>query len=148
MPGPLPKNPQIRQRTNKKSTRAILPAEDAPIERRPRLPNHPLGDGWHPMAVRWWNEVFASPVRYELIRADLGALFRLVTLVDRYWRDQSLAVAREIRLMEREFGLTPLSRRRLEWSVAQAEEAKDRHQVNRARRARVIGGNDPREVLE
>jgi hypothetical protein len=32
--------------------------------------------------------------------------------------------------------------------VAQAEEAKDRHQVNRARRARVIGGNDPREVLE
>ena len=148
MPGPMPKDPAIRQRRNKKSTRALLPPESAPIEGRPRLPNCPDGDGWHYMAKRWWNDVWDSPQHYEYMRADLGALFRLVALVDRYWKTQSLNLAKEIRLLEREFGLTPLSRRRLEWQAAQSEEAKDKHELRRARRARVMENTgDPREVL-
>ena len=50
-------------------------------------------------------------------------------------------------MLEREFGLTPLSRRRLEWSVSQAEEAKDRHEQRRSKRATIIDG-DPRKVLD
>lgn len=147
MPGPIPKPPEMRQRRNKSASRALLPAEQHPIEGRPRLPTCPNGEGWHVMARRWWADVWDSPVRGELIRADLGSLFVLVVLVDKAWRDGfSLAVVREIRLREREFGLTPLSRRRLEWSVVQAEDAKDKRDSRRARQARVIDG-DPREVL-
>lgn len=147
MPGPPPKRPELRQRRNKSASRALLPAESMPIEKAPRLPNHPAGDGWHNMARRWWSDVWSSPMHYEFLRGDLPALFRLVLLVDQFWRSGELELAREIRLLEREFGLTPLSRRRLEWSVAQAEEAKDRHQERRVRRAVVIE-DDPREVLE
>jgi hypothetical protein len=89
-------------------------------------------------------------MHYEFMRADEPALFRLVVLVNAFWQSGKLEIAREIRLMEREFGLTPLSRRRLEWTVAQTEEAKDRREQKRVRRAQIIDGDstDPRSVLE
>lgn len=147
MPGPLPKNPATRQRRNTPKSRAILPAEAEPRQQKPSLPAHPSGEGWHNMAKRWWADVWASPMSYEFLGGDEPALFRLVLLVDTFWRKGDLAVAREIRMMEREFGLTPLSRRRLEWSVAQAEEAKDKYELRRSKRAAVINGDDPRGVL-
>lgn len=146
MPGPLPKDPAVRQRRNKSATRALLPAEAAPVVEKPRLPTCPNEGSWHNMAKRWWADVWSSPMHYEFLGGDVPALFRLVSLVDRYWKGGSLSVAKEIRLLEREFGLTPLSRRRLEWQVAQSEEAKDKHERRRARQATPIGG-DPREVL-
>lgn len=84
---------------------------------------------------------------YTFLRADEPALFRLLMLVNMFWLTGGLAVAREIRMLEREFGLTPLSRRRLEWTVAQAEEATDRHENRRSRRAVIIEA-DPRGVLD
>lgn len=105
---------------------------------------------WHPMARRFWELVWSSPQHYEFIRADEPALFRLVYLVHLFWTKSSLALAAEIRMLEREFGLTPLSRRRLEWTVVQAEEAIDRREANRARRAVPIDAiaADPRGVLD
>jgi hypothetical protein len=99
------------------------------------------------LSRRWWKDVWSSPLHHEYLRADLGALFRLVFLVDDFWKTGKLDVAKEIRLLEREFGLTPLARRRLEWTVAQAEEAKDRHEQKRSKRATIIDA-DPREVLD
>jgi len=147
MPGPVPKNPAIRQRRNKKSTRSALPAERNPIKRAPALPDNPTGE-WTDLTRRWWRDVWSSPLRHEFLRADLGALFRLAILVDMFWKTGKLSVATEIRLLEREFGLTPLGRRRLEWTVANAEEAKDLHTENRLKRAKVIDAGDPREVLD
>jgi len=85
-------------------------------------------------------------MHYEFLRGDEPALFRLVVLVDLFWKTGSLKVAGEIRLMEREFGLTPLSRRRLEWNVAQAKEATDKLERRRVREAKPIDV-DPRGVL-
>lgn len=148
MPGPVPKNPAIRQRRNKKSTRALLPAEKNPITRAPSLPKKPEGQ-WHDLTVRWWRDVWSSPLRDEFLRADLGALFRLAFLTDMFWSEPTLSIATEIRLLEREFGLTPLSRRRLEWSIATTEETKDRRELSRAKMARrmVDADSDPRENL-
>lgn len=148
MPGPLPKNPATRARRNRSTSRALLPNESRPIEEKPRLPNCPNEGGWHSMATRFWDDVWSSPMHFEYLRGDLPSLFRLVTLVDVYWKTMSLPVAKELRLLEREFGLTPLSRRRLEWQVAQSEEAIDRHQQRRAQRAKIVDSADPREVLD
>ncbi len=146
MPGPLPKNPTLRQRRNRSSTKAMLPAEAGHRKYRPRFPALPKGEMWQPMAVRFWSEVWSSPMSHMFVEADLPALFRLLILVNRFWDTGSLTVAKEIRMLEREFGLTPLSRRRLEWTVAQAEEATDRHEQRRSRRAVIIDA-DPRGVL-
>lgn len=145
----MPKDPTIRQRRNKSASRALLPAETAPREKPPRLPAFPGEEGktWHAMARRFWHDVWSSPMRHEFVRGDEPALVRLLYLVDVFWKTGKLDIAKEVRMMEREFGLTPLSRRRLEWTVAQAEEARDLHEHKRARRAVIIDSVDPREVL-
>ena len=148
MPGPVPKDPAVRQRRNKSASRAVLAAESMPIVGRPRLPKFPGDGNWHAMSRKWWRDVWSSPMGHEFLRGDLPALFRLVLLVDNFWKFGKLEFAKEIRLLEREFGLTPLSRRRLEWTVASTEEAVGRHERNRVRRAQVIDGGDPREVLD
>lgn len=99
------------------------------------------------MARQWWTDVFSSPMRNEFIDADIHALLRLVILVDSFWKTSDLKVAQEIRLMEREFGLTPLSRRRLEWSIVQAEQSKDNYQRRRVNEAQTID-YDPRSILD
>lgn len=148
MPGPLPKKQIIRRRANKTVTSATLPPERSPRERTPYLPAHPDGEDWHNMARRWWKDVWNSPMAAEYLRADEHALFLLVLLVDKFWKDPDVSLAREIRLRQQSFGLTPMDRRRLEWQVAQAEEAKDKHEMRRSRRARIINSDDdPREVL-
>lgn len=148
MPGPMPKDAAIKRRRNKSSTKASLPAPVGirPVEQKPRLPNCPNDGNWHAMSKRWWTDVWSSPMAYEFLEGDLPALFRLVVLVDKFWKTGDLDHAREIRLMEREFGLTPLSRRRLEWSVVQAEESKSKFENKRFQRAQMID-SDPRDIL-
>src|SRR4026208_2609268 len=102
MPGPLPKDPQLRQRRNKSASRAMIVTDAAPIEAAPKLPARPRGK-WNAMTQQWWADVWSSPLHNEYLRADLGALFRLVFLVDQFWEAHSLEVAKEIRMLEREF---------------------------------------------
>lgn len=151
MPGPMPKNPSMRQRRNKKSSRALLPAPQVTRLQKPRLPRLSKGQQWHPAAKRFWTTIWNSPMSVEFVPGDEPALCRLALLVNAFWLYGSLDVAKEIRALEREFGLTPMSRRRLEWAVAQTDEARDRHEHNRAKRAKtaVIDVSvDPRGVLD
>jgi hypothetical protein len=161
MPGPTPKDPALRQRRNKTSTRALLCTNELPRLRAPSLPKLTknrkvkgevveVTEEWHPMARRFWEMIWRSPMTTEFLRADEPALLRLVFLVHQFWKGGSLAVAAEIRMLEREFGMTPMSRRRLEWAVVSTEEAKDRHEHNRAVRAKKVidAEPDPRGVLD
>lgn len=151
MPGPTPKDPAIRQRRNKSSSRAVLPAETRMRIRAPRLPKLPDGEKWNDEAVHFWAAIWSSPMSAEFVRADEPALRRLVLLVNMFWNKKDLEVAKEIRALEKEFGLTPLGRRRLEWTIAQAEDAKDKHEQNRVKHAgKIVDVNlaDPRGVLE
>lgn len=152
MPGPPPKNPNLRQRRNKSSSRALLPNKPKRQLRKPQLPKLEKGEVWHPFAVKFWETIWASPMSAEFVHGDEPALLRLLFLTDRYWKGGSLEVAKEIRMMEQQFGLTPLSRRRLEWTVAQAEDAKDRHEENRSKHAKkyldIEPVDDPRGVLD
>ncbi len=147
MPGPMPKNPATRRRRNRATTRAMLPAEIEQRKYRPRLPKLNGKAKWHPLAKMYWDLVWTSPMSHQFLAADIPVLFRLLMLVNRFFDGGSLKVAAEIRMLEREFGLTPLSRRRLEWIVAQAEEAVDQHEHRRSKRAVMINA-DPRGVLD
>lgn len=82
----------------------------------------------------------------EYVRADAHALMRLAVLVDMFWTKPSTKLAAEIRLQQQAFGLTPLDRSRLEWSIEQTEQARDRGERKRSERAVIV--NDPRELLK
>lgn len=149
MPVP-PKDVSARARRNKAVTRRTLSAVPAGV-RRPNLPRLPSGR-WHPMAVKWWDELWASPMAAELVRVDARVVLRLAVLENDFWSAETvtgrLAVAGEIRLAQRDFGLTPLDRRRLEWTIEAVDEARDkgRRRVTTAP-AQPAPESDPRLAL-
>src|SRR5699024_1917628 len=111
MPGPAPKDPSTRARRNKSSTKATLKADAAIIA--PELP----GSHWHDMTVRWWADIWSSPMAPEYDDSDRHGLFQLAMLVDDFWTAEKPRerrdIAAEIRQQGQRFGLSPIDRRRL-----------------------------------
>src|SRR4051812_26314295 len=113
MPGPIPKDPKLRQRTNRVSTSATLQiaASQADTVTPPELSARGKDElPWHPDTLGFWREVWASPMAAEFIAADVPGLVLVARLIDRFnYGDVGLAA--EIRLQRQCFGLTPLDRR-------------------------------------
>ena len=138
---PLPS----RRPSPKKNLRASvssLPSEANPRQRMPSLPPCPDEDGWHPLTLRFWKDVWQSPMSQEYVRADEYGLFMLAMLVNRFWGDPSAKLSNEIRQRGMAYGLSPIDRRKLEWSIEKSEEAQNK------RVKRSIPVEDPRNLLE
>lgn len=151
MPGPPPKDPKLRQRTNRVSTSATLviaSAEtQAPMTSPPALPERRAGEHpWHPETLNFWKEVWASPMAAEFIAADVPGLVLVARLMDRF-NYGDVSIAAEIRLQRQCFGLTPLDRRRLQWEIERAEAAERRRPNQTAAPAATAGVRDPRKTL-
>jgi hypothetical protein len=174
MPGPTPKDPALRQRRNRTATAATLAVADADtapaIEvMRQSLPprvvetdDGPVEAEWHPLARQLWDDVWASPMAPEYLRADVHGLYVLVALTDAYWRRMEAGqvsganeLAKELRLQRQAFGLSPIDRRRLQWEVEKSEEAAERGRRRRRKvdegeadaRSREQAARDPRALL-
>lgn len=155
MPGPLPKNPKTRARQNKKSTRATLDGSKRnPV---PELPVSPDGVVWHPWTVEWWESVWASPMSPEWDESDVHNVRMMLLLFNQAMLAGSpherVSAMAEFRQHRKDLGLSPMDRRRLEWSIESAEEAKDRgRKRSEGKKPTVKAGKsgepvDPREVL-
>lgn len=141
MSGPAPKPAATRQRRNKTSTAAQLHAD--PELLAPDLPER--DGGWLPLTVQWWRDLWSSPMAPEYHSSDVHGLLIVAALRDDFWREPDKALAAELRLQHREFGLTPLSRRQLQWEIERAEDAQQRGETRRARRPGPAV--DPRQSL-
>lgn len=149
--GPTGKHESVRRRRNKTSTRATLRA--VPDLAIPELPDR--DDGWHKQTVVWWRDTWRSPMAPEYDDSDLHGLFMLAHLVDTFWRAETssarLEAAKEIRLARRDFGLTPMGRRSLQWEIEKVDEAQDKGKQRRARKKapakKTAKKADPRAAL-
>lgn len=123
MPGPKPKPLGMRVRPSHAATRTTI---EASMAARVSL------SGRHePETLAWWDVIWSSPISAEWVDADVPGLVALAALVDLYWRaangdgrDASKFLA-EIRMQCREFGLTPMARRSLQWEVKRVERASE-----------------------
>ena len=146
MPGPAPKSSKTRQRRNKASTRATLEQPTGEVTVQP-LPVRDSGRGtWNPRVCAWWDDVWRSPMASEYLDVDRRGLEAIAELWQSFFTADSdagrLAVHSEIRLAQRDYGLTPLDRRRLEWEIKRAEPKPAESKPKRARTKA-----DPRKVL-
>lgn len=169
MPGPVPKDPALRQRRNRTSTKARL---EAPPAKRIDLPTRyssfrcqecyltvgkhtaeqfdkedilphgfePAEEEWRDLTIVWWDTIWDSPMSGEWVDADVPGLVALAFLVDEFWRTGNREVAAEIRMQQREYGLSPLSRRSLQWEVIRVQRAERERPVAKTPRR----SNDPR----
>jgi hypothetical protein len=151
--GPPPKDPRLRQRRNKASTAATLPAASDPAGVRgrlsPALPKRKADERpWHAETLKFWKEVWASPMAGEYIACDVPGLVNVARLQDavNYGQLEFLA---ELRLQRQCFGLTPLDRRRLQWETERGETAERRREMieKSPSLAQPNAKNDPRQAL-
>jgi len=115
MPGPAPKRASERQRRNRTSTSATLEALPAA---KAALPER----DWHELTRAWWTTIWASPMADEWVDADVPGLVALAALIDAFWQKPDPKLHAEIRMASREFGLSPLSRRQLQWEIKRLEQ--------------------------
>jgi hypothetical protein len=142
----------MRERRNKDVTAATL-LDARPLKGIPELPKRRRK--WGVETIAWWKDIWRSPMAPEFIQSDIHQLYILADLTDQYWRESatkrgpSPALATEIRLQRQCFGMTPIDRRRLQWSVEKAEGASAKGQKRRNDRYRFKKyKKDPREALE
>ena len=113
------KSPATRQRRNRTTTVATLEAASAT---RVELPEQV----WHPMTLAWWETIWSSPMAGEWVDADVPGLVALAKMWDRFWLADETTMSKihaEIRMAGREFGLSPFSRRQLQWEIKRVEAA-------------------------
>jgi len=117
-----------------------------------------------PIAQRYWETLWSSPMAVTFVDADIQALTRLVSLVDDRARAESadglleivedyngnevqVIVGRfagdaEIRQLEDRYGVSPAARRRLQWEVSKGEVVDHpTRQTGRERKLRAIEAN-------
>lgn len=129
----------------------------------PPMPEHPplVVDGiqvpvaWHSQTVSWWNDVWTSPMESAWDDSDVHNVIIMALLYDDLWtaetpRERKDAAA-ELRQQRADLGLAPLPRRRLEWTIASADDATSKNEKRRGKAAGTPSpkatGTDPRHGL-
>ncbi len=122
MRGPAPKDPAVRRRRNVQPTADVL--DGGALVERPELPARGPGEQpWHPQTVAWWNDLWSSPMARRYLQADIHGLFVGAVLLDQFWHQPSATKAAEVRRQLEQYGLSVMSRRRLDWRVRDDEPA-------------------------
>lgn len=124
----------LSKRGSRDKLAALLLADDAEA---PQLPDRPAG--WHPMTQMMWADIWASPMAEEWDESDIHNVYLAAMIYDDSWRAETARerkeAAGEYRLQRVDLGLSPYSRRRLEWTIETAEDAKDKGTRRRQRPA-------------
>ena len=122
---PTPKSAATRQRRNKSTTAAVLPPTE-PFT----VPELPVG--YDKRTLRWWDSVKRSPMKGEYTEADWEGLLAVAACLNTWWFAGDTKALAEFRMQAREYGLTPMARRSLQWEIARGEEAERRRSQTRA----------------
>ena len=142
MPGPTAMDPTKRQRGNKTSTKATLQERDPDTIKIPPLPEpedyigsaFPAGHElyqearWNGAVVRWWQEIWSSPMSSEFTESDMHGLYLGCTYLHQMLNPlnkatEKTAYAMRFEGVQKNFGLNPMARRSLQWEIARGEEA-------------------------
>lgn len=129
------KDPSVRARSNRASTARTLTAG---TRKRavPKLPAHPTAR-WHAQTIKWWREIWSSPLPDAWQDFDLGSVFTLALSYNDIWiavsptgRKEAMG---EYRLQRKDFFIAPYNRLQGEIVFEEANAAKDRGRQRQAR---------------
>lgn len=156
-----PADQQIPTRGTRPQLIERIIAGESPVPPMPEHPHRVDEDGlrwpveWHPQTVAWWNDVWTSPMESQWDESDVHNVIIMALLYDDLWTATSAKerkeAAAEIRQQRADLGLAPLPRRRLEWTMETADEAKAKGEKRRGKTAPAQPpapkGKDPRSYL-
>lgn len=144
MPGPTPKDPSVRARRNRSSTRTVLSTEH-----NVKAPKLPAGVVWLPQTKQWWADLWSSGMAPEYLEVHRHGLFRVALLFNEFWHPdtelkQKLEIQVRLEKAEADYGCNPMALRRLEWQIVETtdRQKKSRTSVTPAKKAAKVV--DPR----
>jgi hypothetical protein len=134
---PQPKPPGQRRRRNAgQSQWKTLPAEGRRRDDMPELP----GEDWLESTIEWWNTLWTSPMATAWEDADVDSIVRLARMRDDFHRGElPVSAFGAMQALEDRFGLSPKSRRSLQWEIAKGEVV-DMPQGKQERKLRAVEG--------
>lgn len=139
--GPMAKHPSARRRGNAAASTAreiVLRQPGDPLRPVPALPErHRVVDGerlpiaWHPEATKAWAQLWQFPLVYQAPEVDQHLLQVYIGLIDNFWEklEAGRAIteqANQIRAFSELWGIGEKSRRHLQITIQEAEEAIER----------------------
>jgi hypothetical protein len=146
-PAPDPNSRRGRKRKASGDTVSLVPVSGP--TNKPLLGKRPDGVAWHPAAKELWDAIWSSPMSQEFDTSDVHGLMRVIDLTHAYWNLNNpkdmrtkILLAGELRLASQAYGLSPLDRRRLHWTIINDEAATDRHRTRRT--SSIKAADDPR----
>lgn len=159
MPGPLPKPSSSRQRRNKSASKATLTLaikHDVPELPEPQewigCPFSSDSDfyyepEWSEPVRQWWEDIWTSPMSNEFHESDVHGLYQAAMYLHESRNPmlkpaERLGFGRAYEAAVKNFGLTPMSRRTLQWEIARADEATDKNESRKEAKGKIGGEPD------
>jgi hypothetical protein len=133
----------VRQRRNKKSTAATLPA--AAAEKIVRAPQLPRGTDWHPDVREWWHAIWHSAMAALWLPSDVHRVKMVLPLRQAYATKPTEKLALAIARLEATLGISPEDRARLHWKID--PDAKTPPAPAKTAKEIRDAGEDPRKAL-
>lgn len=86
---------------------------------------------WSPAVVKWWEDIWTSPMASEFVKADyhglyLGCYYLHESLNPFYKLSDRVSASKAFEATLKNFGLTPSAREGLRWQIAQGTAAQNR----------------------
>jgi len=136
----MAKHPSARQRTNTVSTarEIVLRSADDELLPVPALPLRTEVEGkygrpaeWHPQTVVTWAQMWQFPLVYQAPEVDRHLMLVYISMLDQFFyrADKNLPLtelAKELRPYAEQWGIGEKSRRHLQITIQEAEEAMER----------------------
>lgn len=131
MPGPPPKHPSVRRRSNRSKARFVLPSEG----RKGKAPKWPLPGRQLPGEADVWRALWSTPqaVAWEHLGWVRTVARYCRVLVEAETPGAKPLVLAEARQLEDRLGLSPMAMLRLQWEVATDDVAEVRERRPPAR---------------
>lgn len=113
---------------------------------------------WNPAVERWWSDIWSSPMSNEFHDADVHGLYLACfylqqTLNPLLKMGDRLNASKSYEAAVKNFGLTPMSRRALQWEIEKVDAAQHEGKIRRRRAEdaqteldKEIATDDPREA--
>jgi hypothetical protein len=161
----MAKHPSARRRTNAPASTAreiVLRSPDEPLRPVPELPPRNLSPAkgepaeeveWHDRAKIAWTELWQFPLVYQAPEVDHHLLFIYIALIDDFWRKLEhgrpvTEQANQIRAFSEQWGVGEKSRRHLQITIQEAEEAIERGMTQQRKRVESQVLEDPKPTAE
>lgn len=102
-----------------------------------RFTEDELTPEWSPAVVRWWHDIWGSPMASEFVKADihglyLGCYYLHESLNPFYKLTDRVNAAKAFENTIKNYGLTPSARESLRWNISQGMAAQKRTDQIRA----------------